>query len=134
MRIESPCEWRVLRTASTPCWNLSVFATKSVSQVISTMVTSRASLSNFIPMKPSDVYLPVRLAASARPRLRRRSFAFSRSPWVSSNTFMQSFKGDPVIALSSFTSFAELVCDVNVLASFLMKRLAMSLYRYILFI
>lgn len=108
-----PCLWRVSTNLSSPSLNFSVFATKSVSQCSSTIVNSLFCLSILIPTYPSDVALPTFFSASAKPLFLNKSFAYSMSPLVSSRTFIQSFRGLPVISLSYFTSLGEIDYDEN---------------------
>ena len=94
-----------MRIAWSPSRNLSVFATKSVSHANYTIVTvfCESLVVSSRPIKPSVASLSALLSAKARPFFLSRSFDALMSPPVSTSTAMQSFSGDPVRFLRSFT-------------------------------
>src|SRR6185369_4745950 len=92
--------------SATNAWNLSFFATKSVSLLTSTRAPLFPSAAMTAATRPSVAALPAFLAAAARPFLRRVSTAFSISPPVSSSAFLQSSMPAPVLLRSSLTCAA----------------------------
>ena len=92
---------------STSSRNLSLFAQKSVSQLISTITP-------FVPLTlaftiPSAAILPAFLAAFARPFSRRILTASSLLPSASTRALLQSIMPQPVISRSSLTSLAVIL-------------------------
>ena len=88
------------------CWKASVFATKSVSQLISTRTPIFPPMWMYDVTIPSEAILDCFFAAAAIPFSRSQIAAFSKSPSDSTNAFLQSIIPAFVLALSSATSFA----------------------------
>ena len=82
-------------------WKSGLRATKSVSELTSTMTARLPSLAT--AMRPSAATRPAFLAALARPLVRSQSTAASMSPLVSVSAALQSIMPAPVLSRSSFT-------------------------------
>ena len=93
-------------TSITNALNSSFFPTKSVSELTSTIAPTFPSSDIYASTSPSAATLPDFLAAFAIPLSRKSSDAFSKSPSVSVNTFLQSIIPAPVFSLSSLTNAA----------------------------
>src|SRR5919106_2109680 len=93
----------------------SVFATKSVSQLISTMAPIRPPPWMYASTTPSEAARPARLAAAAWPRSRRSSTARSKSPSASWSARLESIIPAPVSSRSRLTSPAETVMSPPIL-------------------
>ena len=91
----------ILETIS---WNSAFFATKSVSELISTATPTPPS--TLTATRPSAAVRPDFLAAFARPFVRSQSIAASMSPSVSVSAFLASIMPAPVISRSSLTCAA----------------------------
>ena len=91
---------------STKPMNSSFFATKSVSELTSTIAAFFPSSETAVLTRPMAAILPAFFAAFDRPFSLRISTAFSRSASASTRAFLQSIMPAPVISRSSFTSFA----------------------------
>src|SRR3569833_1003881 len=87
-------------------------ATKSVSQLISTMAALRPSADFSTTMTPSAATRAAFLSALASPCLRISSAAASRSPLVSSRAFLHSIIPAPVRSRSCLTASAVIVITV----------------------
>src|SRR5437016_5650771 len=85
---------------------VSFFATKSVSQLISTSTPTREPGRTCWAMTPSLASRPAFLAAVATPFLRRMSTAAGKSPFASTSAFLQSIKPALVISRSFPTAVA----------------------------
>ena len=94
-------------TLRTMSWNCSLRATKSVSELTSTMAATLPAA--VTPTRPSAATRPAFLAAFDRPFLRSQSMAFSMSPSVSVSAALQSIMPAPVLSRSSFTMLALIV-------------------------
>ena len=90
------------RSPATSFWNSALRATKSVSELTSTM-TARLPGAVATPIRPSAATRPAFLAALARPLVRSQSTAASMSPLVSVSAALQSIMPAPVLSRSSFT-------------------------------
>ena len=98
---ESPTSSATLVTSRTSLWKSSFFATKSVSELIST-ATPRPSITA-TPTRPSAATRSAFLAAFASPLVRSQSTAASMSPSVSVRARFASIIPAPVESRSSFT-------------------------------
>ena len=87
------------------CWNRSVLATKSVSQ-LSSSITPALVPSSLAVTRPLAAVRPARLLTSLTPLRRRISTAASKSPAASTSAFLQSSMPAPVCSRSRFTSAA----------------------------
>ena len=94
----------MVRTMS---WNCSLRATKSVSELTSTIAPDLAF--EVTPIRPSAAMRPALLAAFDRPFLRSQSTACSISPWFSVSAVLQSIMPAPVLSRSSFTRLADIL-------------------------
>src|ERR1700730_2412721 len=94
----------MLRTRS---WNCALRATKSVSDLTSTIAPLLPSA--ITPISPSAAMRPALLAALERPFLRSQSTASSMWPSVSVSAALQSIMPAPVLSRSSFTRLAVIV-------------------------
>src|SRR5262249_29847060 len=94
----------MVRTMS---WNCSLRATKSVSELTSTMAPACSSAPT--PMSPSAATRPALFAAFDKPFLRSQSTALSMSPLTSVSASLQSIMPAPVLSRSSFTRLAVIV-------------------------
>src|SRR5215831_10719918 len=94
----------MVRTMS---WNCSLRATKSVSELTSTMAPAWSLAAT--PMSPSAATRPALLAAFDSPFLRSQSMAPSMSPLTSVSAILQSIMPAPVLSRSSFTRLAVIV-------------------------
>ena len=101
-----------LATRSTKPLKSSDIATKSVSQLTSTMAAVFLSSEILISTRPSAVTRSAFLSAPAMPFLRISSTAASISPSVSPNAFLQSNMPAPVRSRSSLT-----IAAVNAIAN-----------------
>ena len=97
----------------TKSWNCSFLATKSVSELTSTIAPLLPSTAT--PTRPSAAVRPAFLAAAARPLVRSQSIAASMSPWVSPSAFLQSIMPAPVRSRSSFTVAAVISAMSHIL-------------------
>ena len=88
-------------TSSTYALKSAFFATKSVSELTSTIAAFLPSTS--VLTIPSAAILPAFLAALAIPFSLKNSTALSISPSVAARAFLQSIIPAPVISLNSFT-------------------------------
>ena len=91
--------------------NVSFFATKSVSLLISTKDTSPSFSCK--RHKPSAAVLLILLVAFAIPFFLKNSIAFSMSPLTSSIASLQSLNPTPVISLSFFTLSSRSLLDIK---------------------
>src|SRR3974377_442436 len=82
-------------------WKRSLRATKSVSELTSTMMPF--VLLTLTPIKPSAATRPAFLAAFDRPFLRSQSIAASMSPLFSTSAALQSIMPAPLVSRSSLT-------------------------------
>src|SRR5882724_5769667 len=87
-------------------------ATKSVSQLISTMAAVRLSADFSIVTTPSAAMRAAFLSALASPCLRISSAAASRSPLVSTRAFLHSIMPAPVLSRSCLTVSAVIFMGV----------------------
>jgi len=87
-----------LPTAATKLWNLSLRATKSVSELTSTRAPR--SPSTTAATSPSAATRPAFFCAAAKPFLRSQSTALSNSPFISLSAFLQSIMPAPVVSRS----------------------------------
>ncbi|CAH1673175.1 hypothetical protein CHELA41_23784 [Hyphomicrobiales bacterium] len=92
------------------CWNCSLRATKSVSELIST--TTPLLPASATATRPSAATRPDFFAAFDRPFLRSQSTAASTSPPVSVSAVLQSIMPAPVLSRSSFTIAALMLAIV----------------------
>src|SRR5690606_9330141 len=81
-------------------------ATKSVSQLTSTIAARLPSPERSMTITPSAATRAAFLSAFARPALRMSSAAASRSPLVSTSAFLHSIMPAPVRSRSNFTASA----------------------------
>src|SRR6185437_2039902 len=86
-------------------------ATKSVSQLTSTIAAARPSAARSTAMTPSAAIRVAFLSALARPCLRMSSAAASRSPPVSTRAFLHSIMPAPVRSRSCLTVSAEMLMN-----------------------
>jgi hypothetical protein len=93
----------------TSAWKSGVLATKSVSQLTSTMTPTLASAEIQAPTAPSAAVRPAFFAAAARPFLRRISRAASMSPLASTSADLQSIIPAPVSSRSLRTTSAVML-------------------------
>jgi hypothetical protein len=84
-------------------------ATKSVSQLISTITPALPPSAMWEPIAPSDAVRLAFLAAAARPFLRSTSRAFAMSPVASTSAALQSIMPAPVSSRSWRTTSAEML-------------------------
>ena len=89
--------------------NSSLAATKSVSQLTSTIAAVFLSAETKVLTIPSAATLPAFLAAAANPFSLKNSTAFSIFPSVSTKAFLQSIIPAPVISLNSLTDLAVII-------------------------
>src|ERR1043165_1427021 len=94
----------------TKSWNCSFLATKSVSELVSTIAPLLPSTTT--PTSPSAAVRPAFLAAAARPLVLSQSIAASMSPPVSPSAFLQSIMPAPVRSRNSFT-FAAVISAMS---------------------
>mmetsp|Transcript_13368 Transcript_13368/g.35781 ORF Transcript_13368/g.35781 Transcript_13368/m.35781 type:complete len:232 (-) Transcript_13368:2436-3131(-) len=87
--------------------NASLAATKSVSQLTSSITPSREPGWMYLATTPSAANLPAFLSALARPFLRSQSEAFSMSMLHSARAFLQSIMPAPDLRRSSCTALEE---------------------------
>ena len=95
------------------CWNSSVRATKSDSQLTSTRTPIFPPAWIYEPTTPSDVVRPAFFAADAKPRLRSTVKACSISPLASSSARLHSIMGAPLISRNFFTCSGEALTGSN---------------------
>src|SRR5262245_28066067 len=107
----------MLRTMS---WNCSLRATKSVSELTSTMAPAWSLAAT--PMRPSAARRPALFAAFDKPFLRSQSIARSMSPFTSVSAILQSIMPAPVLSRSSFTRLAVIVVMDGSLGVFVVPR------------
>ena len=88
-------------TPETSFWKSALRATKSVSELTSTITARPGAVA--MPMRPSAATRPAFFAALARPLVRSQSTAASMSPLVSVSADLQSIMPAPVFSRSSFT-------------------------------
>ena len=81
----------------------SALATKSVSQLISTIATALPSSLTLTPIIPSAAIRPDFLSALAKPDLRIFSMANSMSPSASTKALLHSIIPEAVLSRNSFT-------------------------------
>src|SRR5262245_44909855 len=93
-------------TLRTMSWNLSLRATKSVSEFTSTIAPVLSA--TVTPTRPSAATRPALVAALERPFLRNQSTACSMSPLVSVRAVLQSIMPAPVLSRSCLTWPAEI--------------------------
>ena len=96
---------------ATRLWKSAFRATKSVSELTSTMTALPGAVAT--PTRPSAATRPAFLAALARPLARSQSTAASMSPPVSVSAFLQSIMPTPVFSRSSFTIPAEIAISLS---------------------
>ena len=99
------CSSAARAISAAACWNRSVFATKSVSQLTSTSTPAEVPSSSAVT-RPLAAVLVARLLTSLAPLSRRTSTAASKSPSVCSSAFLQSSMPAAVCSRSRFTSAA----------------------------
>src|SRR5207302_1079986 len=87
-------------------------ATKSVSQLISTMAAARASALRSMTITPSAATRAAFLSALASPWRRMSSAAASRSPLVSTSAFLHSIMPAPVRSRSCLTASAVMFMGI----------------------
>ena len=90
-------------------WKSGVLATKSVSQLTSTIAPALPPSRMQEPTAPSAAVREAFLAAAARPFLRSRSRAWSMSPCASTSALLQSIIPAPVSSRSWRTTSAEML-------------------------
>ena len=90
-------------------WKSGVLATKSVSQLTSTITPVRPPSTMWDPMAPSEAARLAFLAAAARPFLRSTSRAFAMSPVASTSAALQSIMPAPVSSRSWRTTSAVML-------------------------
>ncbi len=95
---------------STRPWNRSLRATKSVSELTSTMTPFGPF--SMMPIRPSAATRPAFLAAFNKPLVRSQSTAAWTSPEVSPSAALQSIIPAPVMSRSSLTICAEIFAIV----------------------
>jgi len=105
--LSPPAPRASLAISVTMSWNLSLRATKSVSELTSTNAPLLPSV--VAPINPSAATRPAFLAACASPLVRSQSMAASISPSDSVRAFLQSIMPAPVVSRSSFTIAAVIV-------------------------
>ena len=106
----------ILATELTNSWNSTFLATKSVSELTSTIEPKLSSIQ--IPIKPSEATRPDFLDAVASPFFLNQSTAASISPLVSDKAFLQSIIPALDLILNSLT-----ICAViDIFYSFGIKR------------
>mmetsp|Transcript_2275 Transcript_2275/g.5688 ORF Transcript_2275/g.5688 Transcript_2275/m.5688 type:complete len:252 (-) Transcript_2275:5-760(-) len=93
-------------------WNSGRLATKSVSQLTSTITPSFEPVWMYVSMIPSLAARPAFLSAEARPFWRSISVALSMSPSCSSSAFLQSIIPAPVMSRRVFTVLASTVACI----------------------
>ena len=98
--------------SSTNFLNDSSLATKSVSQLTSTITPLLSLAATICPMMPSAAIRPAFLSALAAPFLRSNSTALSMSPPVSVSALLQSIIPAPVHSRNSFTSDAVIAIEI----------------------
>src|SRR5437762_11139720 len=108
----APASSPTCATIFTKPWNCSLRATKSVSELTSTIAALLAATA--IPIKPSAATRPAFFAAFERPFLRSQSTAVSTSPLVSLRACLQSIMPAPVLSRRSFTIAAVIAVIVRI--------------------
>ena len=100
-------------TSLTKFWKSSFLATRSVSEFTSTILAVLPSSLTLIFTAPSAAILPAFLLAAASPFSLKYTMAFSMSPAVSTNAFLQSIMPTPVFSLSSLISLVVIAIIIS---------------------